>query len=109
MNLVGRNALLGSGQEKQRRQPFGERNFGALKHGFNGHCELFATLGALVQAGAVSLTLEARKLVLIGIAAMRADRPVRPTPSLKPLAGFGFVGEDRVLEVGHCLYSLGSG
>src|SRR6476469_9511066 len=32
---------------------------------------------------------------------MRADRPLRPNPSLKPFAGFGFVGEDRVwrLEV----------
>jgi hypothetical protein len=31
---------------------------------------------------------------------LRADRPLRPNPSLKPFAGFGFVGEDRVLEIG---------
>src|SRR5260370_1163466 len=101
MDLVSRDALLGSGEQEQRRKPFRERDFAALENGFNGHCELFAALGALVQASAVSLTLEARDLVLIGIAAMRASRPVRPNPSLQPLAGLGFVGEDRVLKVGH--------
>ena len=40
--------------------------------------------------------------VLIGVTAMRANRAIRPNPCFKPFAGFGFVGEDRVLKVrGH--------
>jgi hypothetical protein len=59
---------------------------------------LFAAFGALVEAGAMGLTLQRPELGRIDIAAMRANRAVRPDPSLKPFAGFGFVGEDQLLS-----------
>jgi hypothetical protein len=46
----------------------------------------------------MSLALQTTDFVLIGIAAMGAGRPFRPDPSLQPLAGGGFIVEDRVLE-----------
>ncbi len=57
VSLMGANAFLGSGHKEQRRQPFRERDFGTLENGLDGHGELFAALGALVEAGTVNLAL----------------------------------------------------
>ena len=46
----------------------------------------------------VRFAFELRKLVLIGVAAMRADNPVGPNLRLDPFAGLGLVVEDRVAE-----------
>src|SRR4030081_1935560 len=36
MDLMGRYAFLGSGEQEQRGKPFGQRDFAALENGFNG-------------------------------------------------------------------------
>src|SRR5436305_56328 len=104
MDLMRADPLLRGGHEEQRRKPLGERDFGALKHGVDGHGELLAALAfvALVHAGTVRLAFELGELVLIGVAAMRANPTVGPNAGFKPFAGCGFVEEDRVFEkIGH--------
>jgi hypothetical protein len=59
---------------------------------------LLAALVALKQAGAVLAALQLGHIIA-GSAAMRADRTPRPNPSLQPLAGFGLVGKDWVLQI----------
>src|SRR5258708_27710541 len=59
--------------------------------------ELLAALVALVEAGAMLCAFQLGHM-LGGNAAMRADGALWPNPCLKPLAGFGFVLENRVLQ-----------
>src|SRR5882724_5558596 len=91
VDLMRANALLGSGHEEQRGKPLGQRDFGALEHGVDGHGKLLAAFGfvALVHAGTVRLALKFGKLVLIRVAAVRANPTVRPDAGFKPLAGLG--------------------
>ena len=106
VDLMSANPLLGSGHQEQRGKPLGQRNFGALEHGVHGHGELLAAVGlvALIHAGTVRLAFQLGELVLIRVAAMRANPTVRPDAGFKPIAGCGFVEEDRILEkVGHLL------
>jgi hypothetical protein len=50
----------------------------------------------------VRFALKLRDFVLIGIAAVRANPTVCPNAGLKPIAGGGFIEEDRVFEkIGH--------
>jgi hypothetical protein len=98
------NALLGSSHQEQRGKPLGQRDFGALENRIHGHGELLAAFGfvALVYARAVRFALQLGNLVLIGVAAMRANPTVRPNARLKPVAGGGFVEENRLFEkIGH--------
>jgi hypothetical protein len=46
----------------------------------------------------VRLALKLGELVLIRVAAMRANATVGPNAGFKPFAGCGFVLEDRVFE-----------
>jgi hypothetical protein len=104
VDLMRANPLLGSGHEEQRRKPLGQRDFGALKHGVDGHGELLAARGfvALVHARTVCLAFQLGELVLICVSAMRANPTVRPDAGFKPFAGCGLVEEYRVFEkVGH--------
>src|SRR5579863_1833896 len=104
VDLMGANALLGCHHQEQRRQPFGERDFGALEYRVHGHRKLLAALRfvALVYARTVSLTLKLGDLVLIGVAAMRANPTVGPNAGFKPFAGCDFVVENWVFEkIGH--------
>ena len=101
---MGADALLAGGHQEQRGKPLCKRDFGALEHGVHGYGELLAALRfvALVHAGTVRLALKLGDLVLIGIAAVRANSAVGPDAGFKPFAGGGFVEEDRVFEkVGH--------
>src|SRR4051794_6385108 len=101
------NALLGSGHQEQRGKPFGQWDFGALENGVDGHGELLAALRfiALVYAGTMRLAFKLGDLVLIGITAMRADPTIRPDAAFKPIAGCGFVLEDRILKI--CTHGIG--
>src|SRR5437868_556911 len=40
VDLMRANAFLGSGHEEQRGKPLGQRDFGALEYGVDGHGEL---------------------------------------------------------------------
>ena len=64
MDLKGTNALFGASHKEQCTKPLGQRDFAALKYGLYGHGELFAALGALVEAGTVSLTIQCLDLGL---------------------------------------------
>src|SRR4051812_44784713 len=97
---MGADALLRSRHQEQRRQPLGQRQLGTLEYGFDRDRELLAAFGALVEASAVGLALQRLDLGLIDVAAMGANRAIRPNQSLKPFAGFGLVLKDRVLQNG---------
>ena len=81
------DALLGSGHEEQSRQPLGQRDFGTFKYGVHGHGELLAAFGlvALVHARTVRLAFQLGELVLIRVAAMRANPTVGPDAGFKPI------------------------
>src|ERR1700733_5767843 len=89
-----------------RQQPLGQRDFGALKHGANGHRELFAAIGTLPEARTMGCAV---KLVMTtDDATVRANRTLRPADRLKVFAGFGVVGEVRSGKVGHGFSSVSS-
>ena len=96
-NLVSRDALLAGSHEVGRQKPLVERNLGTLEHRPDRRRELLAASVALIQARAGALALQFRGFV--HDAAMRADRTMRPTGSLKMGAGFVGVGEDRISQV----------
>jgi hypothetical protein len=100
VNLMRADALLGGGHQEQRGKPLGQRDFGALEYGVYGHGELLTAfrLVALVHAGTVSLALKLGDLLLIGVAAMRANPTIRPNAGFKPITGCGFILEDWVFE-----------
>ena len=98
MDLMGADALLAGGHQEQCGQPLGQRNLGTLENRLHGHGELVTALGALVEARTMGLALKRLDLGLIDVATMRANRAIRPNPSLKPFAGFGFVVENGVFE-----------
>jgi len=104
VDLMRANALLGSSHQEQRRKSLGQRYLGALEDSVDGHGKLLAALRfiALVHAGTVRLALQFGQLILIRVAAMRANPTVGPDAGFKPFAGCGFVLEDRVFEkIGH--------
>src|ERR1700710_2033387 len=87
VQLMARHALLGRSKEMHRQPPFGQRNFGTLKHGSDGRRELAIASRAIEQAGANGFALGRRDLVLIDVSAMRADDAIGPNDSFKSLAG----------------------
>ena len=89
MQLVRRHALFGRRHKVDRGNPFREREFGTVHDRSDRDGELFPALrfAALVEAGAVRLALEALDLRLVGVAAVGADRAVRPALVFQPLAG----------------------
>jgi hypothetical protein len=97
---MGADALLTGVHQEQRGKPLGKRDFAALEYGSNGNGELLTAsrFVALVHAGTMGFAIELGDLVLIGIAAMRADSAIGPYAGFKPVAGLGFVLEDRVFE-----------
>ena len=103
VQFPGRHPFLGRGHQMHRNQPLVERNLRAMHGGANGDGELQSTLTTLVQAPPVRLTMQRLDLGLIKVATMRADHPVRPTLTLKPLSGFIDVGEAWIVQVPeHC-------
>jgi len=99
MNLMPRNALLRCRHQEQRRKPFRERDFAFLKNGFDRDGELLTAGVALIHAWPMRLAAQARDPVPIG-AAVRTNRTIRPPVRFQPLAGLGFVREDRLSQVG---------
>src|SRR6266404_9195878 len=91
MELVAADAFLAGTQQVDRREPFGEGNLGTLEYGSDSHAELFATVLALPQAGAVRLAL--KLVVIANRTTMRAGDPVRPTQGFKVFASFVVVAE----------------
>lgn len=82
------DALLGGGHQEQRGKPLRQRYLGALENGVYRDGELLGTLRlvVLVHARTVRLALKLGELVLICVAAMRADSTVGPNASFKPFA-----------------------
>ncbi len=80
VDLMGRDAFLAGGHQEQRRQPLGQRDFGALENGLDGHGELLAALGALKDARTVRFALQR------GFCLDRHCRNGgRPDPAAKPV------------------------
>jgi hypothetical protein len=100
VHLVRTNALFGRDEQEERRKPLSERDFRALKNGSDRHSELLTAIGALVDAGAMGFAIEKRNARSNGVPAVTADNAMRPNPCFEPVAGFGFVSKNRVLEVG---------
>lgn len=100
VQLVRRHAGLGGRHQVAGEHPLVERDLGALEDGADRDGELLAALSALVQALAVGLALKGAYLGRVGVAAMGADRAVRPAERLQVLAGLVGVGEDRIEQVG---------
>jgi hypothetical protein len=93
VELVCAHALLGGAQQVHRQEPFVDRYLGSLHDGADRHRELLAAVVALDDAGAVRLALQPGDALLL--AAVGADRAVRPQATLQVLAGGILVGEDR--------------
>ena len=95
--------VLGPGYQEQRSKPLRERNFGALEDGPDRDSELLSAgrFIALVDTRTVRLASKLGDLVLIRVAAMRADRTFRPRPAFQPSTGSFFVLKDRVLQARH--------
>ena len=79
-------------------EPICSADFAALGNGTDCYRELLAARIALKRTLAMCLPLHSSDVC--GLAAMRAERPVRPNPCLKPLTRFGFVLKDRAVEIG---------
>ena len=84
-NLKRANALLRRHEQVRCGQPFVQRECATLVQRADSDRERLAAGVALVQAGTRGLALHERGFVYH--ATMRADRPILPQPSLKPLAG----------------------
>ena len=76
--------------------PLVERNLAALHDRPDRHGKLFPTFGALVEARTMGLSLEAGYFRGIDVAAMGANRPIRPALGFEPFASCGRVNEARV-------------
>jgi hypothetical protein len=100
VDLMRANAFFGSRHKEQRGQPLGQRDFGTLEYGSDCDCELLTASRfiALIHAGTVRFAIKLGDFVLICIAAMGTNPTVGPNARFKPIAGFGFVEEDRVFE-----------
>jgi hypothetical protein len=105
VHLMARHAFLRSGQEVGSQEPLMQRDLGALENGSDRYRELLAAAVALVHARAMPLALKLRDL--LRLAAMLADRAMRPALSFQMLAGYVLVSEDRGSDVeGHGALSL---
>ena len=88
VELVRRKALLAGSGHRERNGPLSKLGMTALHHGAGHDGEVLATS---LRCAAVHASLF-RRVVLIRIA-LGADRAIRPTCSLEPFAGGGFVVE----------------
>jgi hypothetical protein len=80
--LIRTDALLAGAQKEHRLEPQAHRDVAILEDGADLHGELLSALVALVNAVAGALAAHLRNA--IEPAAVRADRTVRPHPSLYP-------------------------
>ena len=101
MQLMSAKALLAAAEETEGQQPLIESDFAVLEDRADSHREGFGALVALVDAGAGGLALELRDAISVIIAAMRADRTVRPMQRFKVLPSLVRVAVNRVGNVGH--------
>jgi hypothetical protein len=99
LQLVATASLLAGTDQVNRLHPLVQGHLAALEHCANRHRELVAAILALVHAWAVRLAVQ-YVVILTHAAAVRADRAVRPTDSLKVLAGLGGVLEVGLVEGG---------
>ena len=99
VKLMCAHAFFGSPQEMHGKKPLVKRDFRILHNRSNGDGELFAAGIALVKARAMRLPLQCRDIARIAVAAMRANRTVRPALRLQIFAGFFGVLEAWISEV----------
>ena len=93
------HALLGRHHQMRRRQPLVQRHLGTLVKRPDRHRKRLAAGVALVEAGVMGLAMHQRGLV--GHAAMRAHRAVRPQLGFHLLAGLGLIGELGAIQNRH--------
>lgn len=98
VDLMRGHALLAGNHKKECRKPLRQRDFGTLKDGADRNRELFAACAALINAGAMLLSLKKSRVAYD--ATMWTDAASRPDATLKPLASLCFVSENLVLKDG---------
>jgi hypothetical protein len=108
LNLASRNALLAGAHQMNDLQPKMQGKMRGLKESPHAHSEGLATFFAVVKAIASSLARHLGDARAIYIAAMRANRSVRPKLAFDILESSFFAlelrgGEDRLGHGGKCL------
>jgi hypothetical protein len=107
LKLAGADAFLGRAHKVDRLKPMGHRRVAVLEDRPDLDRELLAALIALAETGPRGLASKLADARRVGVAAMWADRAVRPQPSLNVGVGGLFVFEVRGVEIR--VHDLGSG
>ncbi len=104
LNLASRNALLAGAHQVNDLEPKVQGQVRRLENGFHAHGEGLAAFVALDEPLASGLALHPAQAFLIGVAAMRANRAVRPKTALDISESGIFVLEVRGVEDGGSHY-----
>ncbi len=100
LDLIGRDAFLACAHQVNNLEPKAQGQVRTFKNGSLTNSKLATTFIAIVKAKASGLALHLANAVRIGVAAMRANRPIGPKFALDIRESGSFVVEPAIIKSG---------